>query len=68
MNDMNEINPTKLYKLTEARQLLSCGNTKIWSLIAEGELDCRKLGRHAVITGESLRTFIDRLPRHRPRA
>lgn len=59
-----EINPHKLYKLTEARALLSCGNTKIWELIGNGSLDCRKLGRCAVITGQSLIEFIDRLPRH----
>jgi hypothetical protein len=61
---MTEISPSKLYKLTEARAFLSCGNTKIWQLIGEGSLDCRKIGRCAVVTGASLIEFIDRLPRH----
>lgn len=64
---MTEINPAKLYKLSEARALLSCGNTRIWQLIGNGELECRKMGRLAVIPGQSLLDFIERLPRHASR-
>ncbi len=64
---MTQFNPDKLYRTTEARELLGCGNTKLWALIGAGELDCRKLGKNAMITGASIAALIDRLPRYQPK-
>jgi excisionase family DNA binding protein len=64
---MTSLNPDKLYKTTEARELLGCGNTTLWKLIGNGELECRKLGRAAMIPGSSIAALIERLPRHLPK-
>lgn len=63
-----EINRAKLYRLADARILLSVGNTKIWQLIGRGELECLKMGRRAMIPGSSIAALIDRLPRYQPKS
>jgi hypothetical protein len=63
-----EINKAKLYRLAEARSLLSIGNTMIWKLIGRGELECVKLGRRAMIPGSSIAALIDGLPRYKPKS
>jgi hypothetical protein len=64
---MTQLNPDKLYTTRETRELLGCGNTKLWALIGAGELDCRKLGKNAVIPGASIAALIERLPRYQPK-
>ncbi len=64
---MTKLNPDKLYTTRDTRELLGCGNTKLWALIGAGQLDCRKLGKNAMITGQSIAALIERLPRHQPK-
>lgn len=60
---MNTINPDKLYRSGEVRDLIGCGNTKFWSLVKSGAFECRRMGGSIVIPGYSLRAFIEALPR-----
>lgn len=59
---MNTINPDKLYRSGEVRDLIGCGNTKFWSLAKSGAFECRKLGGSVVVPGYSIRAFIESLP------
>lgn len=52
---LNSINYTRL--------LLNLGTTSIYKLIKSGTLDARKLGNQTRITGESIKAFIDALPK-----
>ncbi len=60
---MNTINPDKLYRSGEVRDLIGCGNTKFWALVKSGAFECRRMGGSIVIPGYSLRAFIETLPR-----
>ncbi|HUN01158.1 MAG TPA: helix-turn-helix domain-containing protein [Halothiobacillus sp.] len=51
-----------LYRPKEAQEALGIGNTKFYQLIQQGALDVRRIGRATVVTGESLRAFIENLP------
>jgi hypothetical protein len=54
---------TLLYTAREARAKLGIKPTKFYQLLSDGQLDGRKLGTRLMITGESLRAFVDSLPR-----
>ena len=43
-----------------ARQLTGLGNTKIFELLASGQLKRVKVGRRTLITTESIRALIER--------
>jgi hypothetical protein len=52
-----------MHPIDRACLISGCGRTKLYSLIADGLLDARKLGRRTLITDESLRRFLADLPR-----
>jgi hypothetical protein len=52
-----------LYRSREAMAALGCGRSKFYDLIYSGALDARRLGAHIYVTMESLKAFIDALPR-----
>jgi len=45
------------YTVADACDLIACGRTKLYELIATGRLDARKEGRSTVITAESLQAY-----------
>jgi hypothetical protein len=46
-----------------AREAIGVKTTKFYHLLSDGKLDARKLGSRTFITTESLRAFVDNLPR-----
>lgn len=50
-----------LYGIPEVADMLSIRRTAIYKLIAAGELERVKIGRRAVITGESIADYVGRL-------
>jgi hypothetical protein len=51
------------YRIDDARRILGLGTTKLYSLIGTGILDARKAGSRTLITGVSLRAYLDSLPK-----
>lgn len=45
--------------INDAARALGLGRTSIYSLINEGKLEARKLGRRTLVTTESIRALID---------
>jgi excisionase family DNA binding protein len=45
--------------VNEAARILGIGRTSLYSMIADGRVEARKLGRRTVITMVSLRQLID---------
>jgi hypothetical protein len=52
-----------LYRPAEVQAALAIGHSKFWSLVKSGALECRKIGTATVISAESLRAFVDGLPK-----
>jgi excisionase family DNA binding protein len=51
---------TKLaYSIPEAAAAVSIGRSKVYSLIAEGRLETRKIGKRTVIPAASLLKLLD---------
>ena len=46
--------------IRSTREALSLGTTKIYELIAEGELTVLKVGRKTLVTTESVRRLVER--------
>jgi hypothetical protein len=46
-----------------AREAIGVKTTKFYQLLSDGKLDARKLGSRTFVTVESLRSFVDNLPR-----
>jgi excisionase family DNA binding protein len=46
-----------LYRTSEAKAALGCGNTKLYRLINDGTLDARRFGNRTYITADSLEAF-----------
>lgn len=58
MMDFN--NPGKLaYSISEAAAAVSIGRSKVYSLIAEGRLETRKIGKRTVIPAASLAKLLE---------
>lgn len=53
-----------LYRVDEARAALGVGLTKLYELLASGELEAKRLGRRTLITAESLERYVESLPAH----
>jgi len=51
------------YTIPETKDETSHGTTKIYQLIGAGILDARKAGTRTLITGESLRVYVESLPK-----
>lgn len=59
---MNQ-NPCVLaYSIPDACNALSIGRTRLYALIAEGQLEARQCGGRTLIPAESLRAFVAALP------
>ena len=52
-----------LYTTTEAKEVIGCGTTRLYELLATGRLRARRLGHRTMIEAESLRELVDSLPR-----
>lgn len=52
-----------VYRPREAQEALGIKNSKFWELVKEGRLETRKLGAATVVPAESLRVFVDSLPK-----
>ena len=50
------------YSINGACQAIPCGRTKLYQLIAAGQLDAKKLGNKTIITRGSLVRLVDSLP------
>jgi hypothetical protein len=51
------------YTLQDAERIAGLGRTKLYELIGSNVLDARKAGSRTLITGESLRSYIAKLPK-----
>lgn len=74
MSDLETFEPLAL-RIPEAGRAIGLGHSKLFELIASGDLDARKIGSRTVITMESIRAFLEsrpkadvRLPSRRPAA
>lgn len=47
-----------LVSINEAAKALNLGRTSIYTLINEGKLDTRKMGRRRMVTTESIRKLV----------
>ena len=47
------------YSIADACKVSSIGKTRLYSLIAEGRLEARKIGRRTLIPAASLRALIE---------
>ena len=55
--------PPMLVSVDEASRLLSVGRTKVYELIAAGDLDGRKAGKSTRIVMASIRRYVEGLPK-----
>lgn len=58
MNAANHPEPLA-YSVADACKVSSIGKTRLYSLIAEGRLEARKIGKRTLIPAASLRALID---------
>lgn len=47
------------YSIADACKVSSIGRTRLYSLIAEGKLEARKVGKRTLIPAESLQNLIN---------
>lgn len=47
----------------DVQAALGIKGTKFWSLVKAGSLETRKIGSATVVPAESLRTFVENLPK-----
>jgi hypothetical protein len=52
-----------VYRPAEAQAAIGIKNTKFWQLVKEGQIETRKLGSATVVPAESLKRFIESLPK-----
>lgn len=50
-----------LVSTTEAQRMLSCGKSKLFELLSNGDIEGVKIGSRRLVTFESLSRFVDRL-------
>ena len=48
-----------LVSIKNTGRTLSLGRTSVYSLIKEGKLDTKKLGRRRLVTAESIKRFVE---------
>lgn len=57
---MNTSEPAKLaYSIAEAADAISIGRSKLYTLIAEGRVETRKIGKRTVIPAASLHKLLE---------
>jgi excisionase family DNA binding protein len=49
-----------VYVVEEVAAILRCGRTTVFGLLREGELHGLKAGRRRLVSGDSLRSYLDR--------
>ncbi len=59
--------PKRLLRITEAIQRLSCGKTRFYEYVNEGQIELVKLGASSRISEEALERFMANLPTKRGR-
>jgi len=47
-----------LYRTSEAKLALGCGNARLYELINNGTLDARRFGKRTYVTADSLEAFV----------
>ena len=52
-----------LNKVAATQAILGIGRSRVYELLTDGKLEGKKLGRSLRITGESIRSLLDSLPR-----
>ncbi|MFT8243960.1 helix-turn-helix domain-containing protein [Roseomonas sp. BN140053] len=52
------------HSISRTAQLLDCGRTTVYQLLAEGRLEAVKLGRSTLVLDSSIRALLDSLPRY----
>jgi len=52
-----------VYRPAEVQAALGIRNTKFWALVKAGLLDTRKIGSATVVPAESLKAFVENLPK-----
>jgi excisionase family DNA binding protein len=60
MNERRRLMQKALLKIEEAADLLSLGRSKVYELVAAGELPAIKVGRATRLPTESLRRWVDK--------
>ena len=64
MNPLTLPRPEPLaYSPKDAIVLLGCGMTTLYQEIAAGRIEARKMGKKTLIPAESLRAYLDALPK-----
>ena len=51
-----------LYTISECCRLASIGRTKLYELVASGEIPVRKVGKKTLVAAVDLKRWADRLP------
>jgi excisionase family DNA binding protein len=59
----SDFHPPILVPIREAARLLGMGKTRTYELVDAGALEARKLGNLTMITMDSIRRFVDALPK-----
>ena len=57
---MRETTTPLLHTIEQTRELLACGRNTVYNLVNKNELTMIKIGRRSLITGESIREYVDR--------
>lgn len=52
-----------LMTVEEVKTYLRIKNTKLFALLKAGDLERRKQGRNTVILGQSVKAYVERLPK-----
>ena len=57
------MNDVLAYTIGKACAVSGIGRTRLYALIAAGRIEARSCGRRTLITAESLRAYLESLPR-----
>lgn len=52
------------YSITDAANILGIGKTKLYSILAKGDIRAKKIGKRTLIRHEDLKAFIDNLEQY----
>lgn len=62
MDDFTTSHTKLAYGVSDACHALGIGRTRLYALVAAGEIDARQCGGRTLIPADSLRAFITALP------
>lgn len=64
---MTKLNPDRpeplAYSVKDALTMIPCGTTHLYQEIAAGRIEARKMGKKTLIPAESLRAYLESLPK-----